>query len=228
MNYENFVSSKRLSTKYFGFEVEIDKVSPVLFDFQKQIVQWALKLGRAAIFADTGLGKTGMQLTWASHIANKTGGNVLILAPLCVAHQTVNEGKKFDVEVNYCRSQDQVKSGVNITNYEMLKNFDVSTFSGIVLDESSILKSYMGKTKREIIEACQAVEYRLACTATPSPNDYLELGNHAEFLGIMPSNEMIIRFFQNDTMEAGTYVLKAHAATKFWEWCLDTGVTLDG
>jgi DNA modification methylase/superfamily II DNA or RNA helicase len=219
MNYENFVSSKRLSTKYFGFEVEIDNVSPVLFDFQKQIVQWALKLGRAAIFADTGLGKTGMQLTWASHIANKTGGNVLILAPLCVAHQTVNEGKKFDVEVNYCRSQDQVKSGVNITNYEMLKNFDVSTFSGIVLDESSILKSYMGKTKREIIEACQAVEYRLACTATPSPNDYLELGNHAEFLGIMPSNEMIMRFFQNDTMEAGTYVLKAHAATKFWEWC---------
>ena len=219
MNYENFVSSKRLSTKYFGFEVEIDNVSPVLFDFQKQIVQWALKLGRAAIFADTGLGKTGMQLTWASHIANKTGGNVLILAPLCVAHQTVNEGKKFDVEVNYCRSQDQVKSGVNITNYEMLKNFDVSTFSGIVLDESSILKSYMGKTKREIIEACQSVEYRLACTATPSPNDYLELGNHAEFLGIMPSNEMIMRFFQNDTMEAGTYVLKAHAATKFWEWC---------
>lgn len=219
MNYEKFVSSKRLSTKYFGFEVEIDKVSPVLFDFQKQIVQWALKLGRAAIFADTGLGKTGMQLTWASHIAKHTGGNVLILAPLCVAHQTVNEGKKFDVEVNYCRSQDQVKSGVNITNYEMLKNFDVSTFAGIVLDESSILKSYMGKTKREIIEACQSVEYRLACTATPSPNDYLELGNHAEFLGIMPSNEMIMRFFQNDTMEAGTYVLKAHAATKFWEWC---------
>lgn len=219
MNYDNFVASKRLSTKYFGFEIEDNEVSDVLFDFQKVIVKWALKLGRAAIFADTGLGKTGMQLTWASHIAKKTNGNVLILAPLCVAHQTVNEGKKFHIEVNYCRSQDQVKSGVNITNYEMLKNFDVSTFTGIVLDESSILKSYMGKTKREIIEACQAVEYRLACTATPSPNDYLELGNHAEFLGIMPSNEMIMRFFQNDTMEAGTYVLKAHAATKFWEWC---------
>ena len=135
---------------------------------------------------------------------------MLILAPLCVAGQTVHEAAKFGIDVKFVKNQSEVVDGINITNYEKLEKFDLSLFAGVVLDESSILKSYMGKTKRMIIDMCQTVNYRLACTATPSPNDYLELGNHCEFLGVMPSNEMIMRFFQNDTMEAGSYALKPH------------------
>ena len=223
-SYQEFINSKNITNDYFGFEPK--NISQSLFDFQQSIVSWAVKKGRAAIFADTGLGKTAMQIEWARQVANHTNGNVLIVAPLCVANQTVREGVKFGASINYCRSQDAVKSGINITNYEMLKHFDVSTFAGVVLDESSILKSYMGKTKRMIIDACESVQYRLACTATPSPNDYLELGNHAEFLGVMPSNEMIMRFFINDTMEAGAYMLRPHAADKFWQWCASWSVCL--
>ena len=223
-SYQEFIDSKNITNDYFGFEPK--NISQSLFDFQQAIVGWAVKKGRAAIFADTGLGKTAMQIEWARQVANHTNGNVLIVAPLCVANQTVREGVKFGASINYCRSQDAVKSGINITNYEMLKHFDVSTFAGVVLDESSILKSYMGKTKRMIIDACESVQYRLACTATPSPNDYLELGNHAEFLGVMPSNEMIMRFFINDTMEAGAYMLRPHAADKFWQWCASWSVCL--
>ena len=223
-SYQEFIDSKNITNDYFGFEPK--NISQSLFDFQQSIVSWAVKKGRAAIFADTGLGKTAMQIEWARQVANHTNGNVLIVAPLCVANQTVREGVKFGVSINYCRSQDAVKSGINITNYEMLKHFDVSAFAGVVLDESSILKSYMGKTKRMIIDSCDSVQYRLACTATPSPNDYLELGNHAEFLGVMPSNEMIMRFFINDTMEAGAYMLRPHAADKFWQWCASWSVCL--
>ena len=223
-SYQEFINSKNITNDYFGFEPK--NISQSLFDFQQSIVSWAVKKGRAAIFADTGLGKTAMQIEWARQVANHTNGNVLIVAPLCVANQTVREGVKFGVSINYCRSQDAVKSGINITNYEMLKHFDVSAFAGVVLDESSILKSYMGKTKRMIIDSCDSVQYRLACTATPSPNDYLELGNHAEFLGVMPSNEMIMRFFINDTMEAGAYMLRPHAADKFWQWCASWSVCL--
>mgnify|MGYP003519987033 FL=1 len=223
-SYQEFINSKNITNDYFGFEPK--NISQSLFDFQQDIVGWAVKKGRAAIFADTGLGKTAMQIEWARQVANHTNGNVLIVAPLCVANQTVREGVKFGVSINYCRSQDAVKSGINITNYEMLKHFDVSAFAGVVLDESSILKSYMGKTKRMIIDSCDSVQYRLACTATPSPNDYLELGNHAEFLGVMPSNEMIMRFFINDTMEAGAYMLRPHAADKFWQWCASWSVCL--
>jgi DNA modification methylase len=136
-----------------------------------------------------------------------------------VATQTIDEARKFGIDINFASSSESVKPGINITNYEKLEKFDLSVFAGIVLDESSILKSYMGKTKRLIIDSSESINYRLACTATPSPNDYLELGNHAEFLGVMPSNEMIMRFFQNDTMEAGSYSLKPHAATAFWDWC---------
>jgi superfamily II DNA or RNA helicase len=216
MQYDEFIQQKRQHEITIGH-------APIalnnnLFDFQKYITEWAVKKGRAAIFADTGLGKTIMQTSWADEVVRHTGQRVLIVAPLCISLQTVNEANKFGIDIQYCRNQQQIQKNIIITNYEMLDNFDISTFGGIVLDESSILKSYMGKTKRALIELCQPVPYRLACTATPSPNDYLELGNHAEFLGIMPSNEMIMRFFQNDTMEAGAYVLKPHAATKFWEW----------
>lgn len=224
-DYDEFVSSKRVSTENAGHKPS--ELNPHLFDFQRAIVSWAVEKGRAAIFADTGLGKTAMQAAWADEVRKHTNGSVLIVAPLCVSHQTVKEAAKFGIEVQYRREQPELKqSSIIITNYEMIDRFDVSAFSGVVLDESSILKSYMGKTKRQLIQACASVRYRLACTATPSPNDYLELGNHAEFLGVMPSNEMIMRFFQNDTMEAGAYVLRPHAATKFWEWCATWSVCL--
>ena len=224
MDYDEFISGKRTKSDWHGFEPE--SLNTSLFDFQKDIVTWACKKGRAAIFADTGLGKTIMQCAWAQQVAAHSYGKVLIVAPLCVAHQTVSEALKFGIHIQYCRSQLECRGNIIITNYEMLDKFDVTTFAGVVLDESSILKSYMGKTKQALIEACDGVPYRLACTATPSPNDYLELGNHAAFLGIMPSNEMIMRFFKNDTMEAGAYVLRPHAAGKFWEWCATWSVCL--
>lgn len=216
MEYHDFVNGKSLANAFSGFDPVV--IHDCLYDFQKAIVEWAVKKGRAAIFADTGLGKTAMQLAWADNVVKHTQGSVLVIAPLCVAQQTVREGEKYGIPVHYCRSQSAIIAGINITNYEMIKDFEIGFFQGVVLDESSILKSYMGKIKRELVEKCSTVKYRLACTATPSPNDHLELGNHAEFLGIMPSNEMISRFFINDSMEAGSYRLKNHARKPFWKW----------
>jgi len=189
-----------------------------LFDFQLDIVTWALKRGRAAIFADCGMGKTAMQLEWARQVNDYTGGNVLILAPLAVSSQTVREGQKFGIEVNYCRDQANVKDGITITNYEMLSHFDPSTFSGVVLDESSILKSYTGKVRNEIIESFRDTPFRLACTATPAPNDHMELGNHSEFLGAMSRTEMLSMFFVHDGGETQKWRLKGHAESDFWRW----------
>ncbi len=218
-DYLSFLETKKVSYTPAGFDIDINNLNQVLTDFQKVIVQWALKRGRAAIFADTGLGKTFQQVIWAENVAEHTQGNVLIFAPLCVALQTKQmANSQMNIDINYARSQDQIKPGINIANYEMLEHFDIASFSGVILDESSILKSYMGKTKQLLVESCSSVPFKLACTATPSPNDHLELGNHAEFLGIMRSNEMIMRFFINDTMSAGSYRLKNHARTAFWEW----------
>ena len=151
MTYENLIAEKALGDNPCGFEC--GELSPVLFDFQSLLTRWSLSRGRAAIFADTGLGKTLMQCEWARQVCEHTGGNVLIVAPLCVAQQTVNEALKINLSVNYCRSQSAVIRGVNITNYEMLEHFDLSAFSGVVLDESSILKSHTGKTRTALIEA---------------------------------------------------------------------------
>jgi len=216
-DYQSFLASKRLEAKPRGID-PVGEINPLLFPFQRDVVKWALKLGRAAIFADTGLGKTGMQVEFGRHVALHTNLPVLILAPLAVTGQTVREGKKFGVEVTPCRSQSDVKPGVNITNYEMLKHFDPDAFGGIILDESGILKNFMGSTKRAIIEAFKDTQFKLACTATPAPNDHLELGNHAEFLDVMFSNEMISCWFINDTMSAGDYRLKKHAEKDFWRW----------
>jgi len=218
MKYEEFIESKKIQPVIAGFDVDENSLNDNLFDFQRVIVKWALKRGRAAIFADTGLGKTLMQTSWADEVVNYTGGDVLIFAPLCVANQTVNEGKKFDIEINYCRDQDGIKTGVNITNYEMMDNFDLSLFAGVVLDESSIIKNRDGKTRNAIIEGCKIVPYRLSCTATPSPNDFMELGNQVEFLGIMTMTEMLAMYFVNDAGDTGTWILKGHGKEKFWEW----------
>src|SRR6266487_175172 len=224
--YSTFLQSKRLVAHQSGLAVSLEDSHPRLFAFQRALVQWALRKGRAALFAECGLGKSFMQLEWARLVHEHSGGDVLILAPLAVASQTTAEGAKLDIVVHPCRSQEDVQPGLNIANYEMLAHFDASHFAGIVLDESSILKSYMGKTKRALVDAFAQTPYRLCCTATPAPNDVMEIGNHSEFLGIMPSPEMLMRWFINDTMSNGHYRLKGHAAKDFWQWVASWAISL--
>ena len=170
---------------------------------------------------------TPMQLEWARHVCLHTGGKVLILTPLAVARQTIKESEKFGIDARFAASQeDCAGSGIFVTNYQKLKHFNADSFAGIVLDESSILKSYMGKIKQELITLFNRTRFKLCCTATPAPNDHLELGNHAEFLGIMPSNEMIARWFINDSMEFGSYRLRGHAEKDFWRWVSSWAVCL--
>jgi hypothetical protein len=221
VSYDAFLAEKALVAVPTGLEVVPD-VRAHLFDFQRDITRWALRRGRAAIFADCGLGKTPMQLEWASHVP----GPVLILAPLAVAPQTVREGEKFGVPVRYVREMPTEPTGIYVTNYELLERFDLSQFAGLVLDESSILKSYDGATRTAIIEASRAVPFRLACTATPAPNDYMELGNHAEFLGVMSRVEMLSMFFVHDGGETQSWRLKGHAQKDFWQWVASWAVLL--
>lgn len=218
MTYEKFLQSKQEIKHFSGISVSESELNCNLFDWQRAVVKWALKKGCAALFEDCGLGKTLQQLEWANQVYKKTGGNVLILAPLAVSKQTVQEGKKFGIDVNVCRCSDDVRQGINITNYEMLDKFNTSEFVGVVLDESSILKSYMGKIKRAITNAFRDTPYKLSCTATPSPNNHLELLNQAEFLGVMRANEALSVWFINDSKQAGNYRLKKHAVKSFWEW----------
>ena len=216
MKYDEFIASKRIVQKPHGFEPE--NLNPFLFDFQRDIVTWACRKGRAAIFADCGMGKTIMQLSWAEQVCNHIGGMVLIVAPLAVAAQTCREGYAFNVHVNKARTADDLQPGVNITNYEMLQHFEGVDFSGVVLDESSILKSYTGAIRNQIISMFKVTPYRLACTATPAPNDYMELGNHSEFLGCMDRSEMLAMFFIHDGGDTSKWRLKGHASSKFWDW----------
>lgn len=220
-DYSEFLAAKRLVDPPTGLEGDL-AISDALYDFQRDIVRWALRRGRAAIFADCGMGKTPMQIEWAQHIP----GDVLIFAPLAVAQQTVGEGRKFGVDVHYCRSQDMAKPGVNVTNYEMLHHFDPSKWTGVILDESSIIKHRDGKYRSMLIEAFAQTPYRLACTATPAPNDYMELGNHAEFLGVMRMAEMLATFFVHDGGETQKWRLKGHAQTDFWRWLCSWAVMI--
>lgn len=202
--------------------IECSDITPALFDHQKALVKWALRRGRAAIFADTGLGKTAMQLEWARHVSKV--GKVLILAPLAVAHQTVKEGVMFGIDVTYAR--ETCGADITITNYEMLHHFDPSDYIGIVLDESSILKSFTGKTRNMIIDSFANTKYRLACTATPAPNDFTELGNHSEFLGIKSRVEMLAEYFVHDGGSTQNWRLKGHAVVAFWEWLTTWGAVI--
>ena len=226
MNYKEFLATKMKSTDVSGFEIPETSINPYLFPFQRRIVTWALNLGRAAIFADCGLGKTPMQLEWAKHVHTETGGDVLILAPLAVANQTREEGQKFGLDVTVCREMEDVQPGINVTNYDRLDRFDPSEFTGVVLDESSVLKAYSSKRKIQLIEMFRETPYKLCCTATPAPNDHIELGNHAEFLGIMRSTEMLSRWFINDTMNFGTWRLKGHAERAFWDWVASWAIAI--
>lgn len=214
--YIEFIKSKQQADLPTGFDCS--DVGNYLFDFQQAIVKWALKRGRAAVFADTGMGKTAMQTTWAQKVHEHTDGNVLLVAPLCVAQQTVEEASKFGIVVRYCRSQDHVQDGLTITNYEMLEKFDLDSFVGVVLDESSILKSHTSKTRDAIIDGFKFTPYKLSCTATPSPNDFIELGNQSQFLGVMNQQEMLATFFTHDGGDTSKWRLKGHGKVKFWEW----------
>jgi superfamily II DNA or RNA helicase len=225
VNYQEFISNKLKVDVPTGIQFP-NPINGMLFDFQSDIVKWALKRGRAAIFADCGLGKTPMQLEWANHVHEYTDGNILILAPLAVANQTKREGDKFGINVNVCRYQEDVKKGINITNYEILDHFNPSEFSGIVLDESSILKAFTGKTRNQIIESFAKTPFKLACTATPAPNDFMELGNHSEFLGVMSRSEMLSMFFVHDGGDTSEWRLKGHAETEYWKWICSWAVMI--
>lgn len=227
MEYLEFLKSKRFVLESSGFDIDKSELNPMLYEFQKDIVRWALKKGKACIFADCGLGKTPMQLSWAYQVHKHTDGKILILAPLAVADQTKRESEKFGYDAKVVEKQDDCISGINITNYEKLDRFVANDFSGIVLDESSILKSYSGKVRTAIIQNFHEVPYKLACTATPAPNDYMELGNHSEFCGVMTRTEMLSMFFVHDGGETSKWRLKGHAEDVFWQWLATFSVFID-
>ncbi|CAB4184643.1 HELICc domain containing protein [uncultured Caudovirales phage] len=224
-SYEEFLESKVKVVPNAGFEPSGLGVLP-LFDFQRAIVEWATRKGRAAIFADTGLGKTRMQLAWADQVARRTGQSALILTPLAVGPQTLKEARVMGIGAAIVEAADEVQPGINITNYDRLHKFDTSVFAGVVLDESSILKSFMGATKRRLVEAFAETPYKLACTATPAPNDYEELGNHSEFLGVMPRMEMLTRWFIHDSANTAEWRLKEHGRAEFWSWVASWAVCI--
>jgi hypothetical protein len=215
-DYDSLINSKLRKTSACGFEPM--EINAPLFEWQKIVVRWAIKQGRAALFEECGLGKTLQQIEWARQVAIYTQNPVLILCPLAVAEQTVNEGKKFGIPITHARDASEIVNGVNITNYERLHLFDDVGFSGVVLDESSILKSFNGKTRQLLTQRFERVNYRLCCTATPSPNDFTELGQHADFLGICSPAVMLATYFINDTFDTGTWRLKGHSEETFWRW----------
>lgn len=227
MEYKEFLANKRFVLESSGFDIDKEQLNPMLYDFQKDIVRWALKKGKADIFADCGLGKTPIQLSWGHQVCIHTGGKVLILAPLAVAEQTKREAEKFGYTAKVVADQSECINGINITNYEKLDHFVGNEFDGIVLDESSILKSYSGKVRTQILESFLNVPYKLACTATPAPNDYMELGNHAEFCGVMTRAEMLSMFFVHDGGETSKWRLKGHAQDVFWQWLASFSVFID-
>ena len=224
MDYGDFLKSKNIVAVSSGFDVDKTTLNTMAFDWQKDIVRWALKKGKCALFEDCGLGKTLQQLMWAKSVFIETEKPVLIVSPLAVTQQTLREYEKFKngengiVKIAVIRGNNDVVDGINIINYEMFENIDMDKFSGIVLDESSILKSYTSSTKTLLIEKCQNIPFKLCCTATPSPNDYEELGNHSEFLGVMTRTEMLSTFFVHDGGDTSKWRLKGHAKDKFFAW----------
>jgi len=236
--YLKFLEQKQKTIIQSGFEVNDEHLNSLMFPFQKFIVKRALKAGKYAIFADCGLGKTLMQLEWANQVFQYTGESVLILAPLAVAGQTIKEGDKFGIPVFKYSNDAKNMGGIYISNYEQLENIDCSIFSGIVLDESSILKNFEGATKKLILDNFSNTPYKLACTATPSPNDPMELGNHSEFLDVMSRNEMLAMYFMHDGGETAKWRLKGHATKIFYQfvgsWSImlnkpqDIGFEMDG
>lgn len=232
--YIEFLENKRKTHTLSGFDVAIEDLNKSLFPFQKFCVQRALKAGRYAFFQDCGLGKTIQQLDWASKVADYSNGWVLILAPLAVKAQTIKEGKKFNIYVQdyfeAVKNNDinNLTQGILIANYEQLENIECFRFNGVVLDESSICKSFDGATYKKLCDLFYSTPYKLCCTATPSPNDAIELTNHSEFLGIMPSSQVLAMYFTHD---GGTdmvkWKLKGHAKKHYWAWVNTWAIMLD-
>jgi hypothetical protein len=223
-DYYKFVIAKSHLNNDYGFDATF--IPDMLFDFQKSLVEWSLKKGRAAIFADCGLGKTFMQLVWAENVSRKTNGRVLILTPLTVSFQTVLEGEKIGVECVNRRDGLHDTDRIVVTNYERLHHFNSADFVGIVCDESSILKNFDGKTKIAVTEFARKIPYRLLCTATAAPNDYIELGTSSECLGEMGFSDMLSKFFKKvektqsrkDEHRFGVYRFRGYAELDFWRW----------
>jgi len=215
--YAEFLAGKRPAANAVG----LDKVPDLhcdLMPHQRDCVAFGLRQGRFGLFLDTGLGKTFSQLEWARHSLEASNGKALILAPLAVAAQIVREGKTRGYEVQQIRDQTEAREGINVCNYDRLNRLDFDAFGAVSLDESSILKSFTGKTTRALIGAFRDHRFRCAATATPAPNDHMELGQHSDFLGVMRSNEMLMRWFIADQTEMGRYRLKGHAEASFWDW----------
>lgn len=223
--YAQFLERKRMIDPPTGL-LQIPDLPAPLFAFQRDITSWALRRGRAALFAGTGLGKSLMELSWARAVVDATGRPILHLAPLAVSAQLVREAVKFGIEAHIAGDQAQCDGGINVTNYQKLDHFDLSNFGGVILDESSILKSTDGHYRTRLIEACQSIPFRLAATATPAPNDFMELGNHAEFLGIMSYTDMLATFFTHDGGDTQKWRLKGHAETEFWKWMASWAVMI--
>lgn len=225
--YAAFLERKRRSVPDHGLANAGDlELNGRLFQFQSDACRWALRKGRAALFLSTGLGKTFVSIEWAKHVHAATGKPVLILAPLAVCAQTVREGDRFGIAVKQVRRADEVDGGIVICNYERLEALDASVFGGVVIDESSILKAFDGKFRTRIIESFARTPYRLACSATPAPNDHVELGNHAEFLGVMSRTEMLSEWFIHDGGDTSKWRLKGHAEAAFWAWVCGWAIVL--
>jgi superfamily II DNA or RNA helicase len=219
MSYHDFIARKLTRVPPTGIANAADvRLADGLFDFQRALVTWALRRGRCAIFADTGLGKTRMQLAWADAVHRETGHDVLILAPLAVAAQTAAEGAQIGVTVRQCRDGAEVQPGITVTNYDRLHRFDTSRFGAVVLDESSVIKHHDSRTLAMLLEAFSQTPFKLCATATPAPNDWTELGTHAEFLGVCTQVEMLAEYFVHDGGETQVWRLKGHARSEFWRW----------
>lgn len=229
-DYQEFLKSKQKTFIESGFEIEESELNPLLFDFQKYAIKIAIRKGRFALFEDCGLGKTFQQLEWSRVISEKYQKPILILAPLAVVEQTIHEGNHFGIEVFKLNPNDVIMPDENrifITNYDQLKNIDCSVFVGVVLDESSILKGRDGATSSLIISSFKNTPYKLACTATPSPNDHMELGQHSEFLGAMSYLEMLAMYFVHDGGETSKWRLRKHATDDFWKYVCSWSLSID-
>lgn len=224
-SYDEFLARKAITDPMTGL-AQFAPLPECLFPHQRDITAWALRRGRAALFAGTGLGKSLMELAWAQAIHNETGKDILHLAPLAVSNQLAREGDKFGITARVVTKQSDCEPGTNITNYQKIEHFDLSRFGGVILDESSILKSTDGHYRTRLIEACQSIPFRLAATATPAPNDFMELGNHAEFLGVMKYTDMLATFFTHDGGDTAKWRLKGHAENEFWKWMASWAVML--
>ena len=222
MSYEAFIGEKLSSVPATGL-TDGFSVPSSLFPHQSALVAWALRRGRAAIFADTGLGKSRMQLAWADAVRKRTKRPVLILAPLAVAAQTAQEGVEIGVEVTHCRDRAEPHGGIVITNYDRLHRFDPAQFGAVVLDESSCIKHHDTKTLKTLLTAFRETPFKLCATATPAPNDWTELGTHAEFLGICTRAEMLSEYFTHDGGDTSVWRLKGHARSIFWRWVCQWG-----